>query len=69
MSNQKLISRISNLISPSATSKWTACFLYDGAFIVNPFQPSVALHIEISCLICSANQMTGFYIKCNTKSK
>ena len=31
----------------------------------NPFQPSVAFHIETSHLICTANQMTGFYVKCN----
>ena len=33
---------------------------------VNKFQTSVALRIETSHLICIANQMTGFYIKCNT---
>ena len=27
---------------------------------INPFQPSVALHIETSHLICEANQRTGF---------
>ena len=26
-------------------------------------------HIETSHLICSANQMTGFYMKCNTGLK
>ena len=36
---------------------------------VNPFQPSVAFHIETSHLICNANQMTGFYIECNTGLK
>ena len=35
----------------------------------NPFQPSVAFHIETSHLICSANQMTGFYMKFRTKLK
>ena len=40
----------------------------------NPFQPSVVLyiqtsvafHIEISHLLCSAKEMTGFFMKCNT---
>ena len=32
----------------------------------NPFQPSVAFHIETSHLICIANQMTGSYMECNT---
>ena len=35
----------------------------------NPFQPSVAFNIETSHLICSANQMTGFYMKCNIGMK
>ena len=30
---------------------------------------SVAFHIETSHLICIANQMTGFYMKCNTGLK
>ena len=34
---------------------------------VNPFHASVAFHIETSYLICRANQMTGFYMKCNTE--
>ena len=33
------------------------------------FQPNVAFHIETSHLICSANQITGFYMKCNTGLK
>ena len=33
--------------------------------IFNPFQPSVAFHKETSHLICSTNQMTGYYIKGN----
>ena len=32
---------------------------------VNLFQPSVAFYIEASHLICSANQMAGFYMKCS----
>ena len=36
---------------------------------INPFQPSVAFHIETSRLFCSAKQMTGSYMKCNTGLK
>ena len=36
---------------------------------VNSFHPSVALHIKTSRLICIANQMTGFYMKCNAVLK
>ena len=32
----------------------------------NPFQTSVAFHMETSLLISSANQMIGFLVKCNT---
>ena len=35
----------------------------------NPFQPSASFHIETSYLVCSANQMTGFYMKRNTRLK
>ena len=33
--------------------------------LINPFQTSVAFHIETNRLICRANQMAGFYMKCN----
>ena len=36
---------------------------------INQLQPRVAFHIVTSHLTCSANQMTGFYIKCNTGLK
>ena len=36
---------------------------------LNPFQPNTAFHIKTSHLICTANQMTGFYMKCNTGLK
>ena len=36
---------------------------------VNLFQPTVAFHIETSNLIYTVNQMTGFYMKCNTGLK
>ena len=35
----------------------------------NPFNLSVAFHIESSNLICSAKQMTSFYMKRNTGLK
>ena len=36
---------------------------------INPFQLSVAFHIETSDLFCSAKQMAGFYMKRNTRLK
>ena len=36
------------------------------SYTVNSFQPSAAFHIDTSDLIYTANQMIGFYIKCNT---
>ena len=33
---------------------------------INPCQHSIAFHIEISHLVSVTNQMTGFYMKCNT---
>ena len=36
---------------------------------IYPLQPRVALDIETSYLNCSANQIIGFYIECNTVSK
>ena len=36
---------------------------------INPFQPTVAFHIEISHLFYRAKQMTGFYTKRNTELK
>ena len=35
----------------------------------NAFQLSVAFHVEPSHLTCSQNEMTGFYMKCNTELK
>ena len=37
--------------------------------VLTHFSPSVAFHIETSHLICTANQMTGLYMKCNTGLK
>ena len=36
---------------------------------ITPFQPSVAIDIENSHMICVANQMTGFYLEYNTVPK
>ena len=36
---------------------------------LNLFQLGVVFRIETSHLICSTNQMTGFYTKCNTGLK
>ena len=36
---------------------------------LNAFYFSVAFHVETNHLICGANQMTGFYMKCNTELK
>ena len=33
---------------------------------VNSFLPTVSFHKETIHLICTANQMTGFYMKCST---
>ena len=33
---------------------------------MNPFQSGVVFHKETSHLICTVNQMTGFFIKYNT---
>ena len=37
--------------------------------ILNPFHPSVVIHIENNHLICSAKQITGFYMNRNTGLK
>ena len=43
--------------------------LRQNAAHINPFQPSDAFHIDTSHLICTLNQMTGFYMKYNTGLK
>ena len=55
----------------------TALIMFTGASMIvpvienciNPFQLSVAFHIEISHSFCSAKQLTGFYMKRNTGLK
>ena len=50
-------------------SIWQNQKLSTKIYAINPFQPSVVFHIETSHLICNANRMTGFYMKCNTGLK
>ena len=35
-------------------------------YLFDPFQSSVAVHMETSRLICTANQMDGFCLRRNT---
>ena len=44
-------------------------FLLKNKSIPSTFQSSVAFHIEISQWILQTNQMTGFYMKSNTRLK
>ena len=37
--------------------------------LINIFQFSVTFHIEISFTLCNVNQMTGFFMTCNTEMK
>ena len=39
---------------------------YNNVERINPFQQSVAFHIETNLLIFNARKMTGFYMKRNT---
>ena len=56
-----------------ATRRTSMCLLWlqnlFKLYRFNPFRPSVAFYIETSYLICTANQMTGFYMKRNTGLK
>ena len=45
---------------------WSPEYAFVEHILLTPFQPSVAFHIETSCLICSTNQITGSYMKCNS---
>ena len=56
------------LVNESYLRRETNAELISG-YDINPFQFSDAFHIETSHLICSSNQMTGFYMKCNTELK
>ena len=39
----------------------------DNIYQAKPFQPSFVFHKETSHMICNANQMSVFYMKCNTR--
>ena len=56
MENSNLICRTNQLTG----------FYMIATLAFNPFQTSVAFHMETSLLISSANQMIGFLVKCNT---
>ena len=45
------------------------CSKHDPRKYFNPSQASVVFHTETSYLIYTANQMTGFYMKCNSGLK
>ena len=49
--------------------KITYFFLVINVKAFNPFQSSDGFHIETSHLICIANQVTGFYMKCSPELK
>ena len=49
--------------------KITYFFLVINVHALNPFQSSAGFHIETSHLICIANQVTGFYMKCSPELK
>ena len=54
------------LVKKTAVSQ----FLFSGKIAwKNLFEPSVPFHVETSHLICNANWITGFYMKCNTGLK
>ena len=55
-------------IKPSQ-SYFLVFFMLFNVDFFDPFQPSVAFHIETSHLTCIANEMTGFYMKCKTGLK
>ena len=40
--------------------------LHSKQYLFDPFQSSVAVHMETSRLICTANQMDGFCLRRNT---
>ena len=60
---------LSSILDVWEGSEYTSEYRSSTLYFFNPFHPSVAFHIETSHLICTANQMTGFYIKRNTGLK
>ena len=63
---------ISMWIPKSGALIWVPALIRGNTVIycaLNPFQSCVLFHKETSHLICSANQMTGLCMKCNTRPK
>ena len=46
----------------------TICLIWEKQ-LVNPLQPSFLFYLETSHLICTGNQVTGFFMKCNAGLK
>ena len=59
----------SHLLKKSLMENFVFCALWLMRKLLNPFQTSVAFHIETSHLFSRAEQMTGFYMKHNTGFK
>ena len=53
----------------SKNSRNSNCIFIINYFFTSryPFQSSVVFHIENTHLICTANRLSGIYIKCNTE--
>ena len=53
----------------SKNSRNSNCIFIINQFFTSryPFQSSVVFHIENTHLICTANRLSGIYIKCNTE--
>ena len=65
----KKVAHLRNALPRShSTVKLQGCLIRHQAPI-SPYQPSAAFHTEPSYLIFLANQVTGFYIACNTVLK
>ena len=61
------------LVSSVVKVFWCLSFAARKQFVTKTFQCSVAFHMDYSIvafqLICTANQVTGFCMKCNTRLK
>ena len=61
---KKLLKNLLNLLNKYLTKNFIVCAVQFGTF-----QLSIAFYIEMSHLNCCRSQMTGFYMKYNTKPK
>ena len=50
-------------------NSWFRNFIWNLHYVMSLLQPNFAFFIETSHFMCAANQMTGFYIKCNSGLK